>query len=98
MIVTKVRYEIGDIHLRANNMSPKDADSYVLIKATDDFGNEIAFALSDVEADHLEMELSEANRRRRLAASVHHRTQTEPDVTIAPQAFGDDDQLSLERT
>lgn len=98
MIVMKVRYEIGDINLRVNNMSPKDAESYVLLKASDDVGNEISFALSDEQAERLELELFEANRRRRINASTYRSPHDEPVINVSSQTFGSDDQLSLEHT
>jgi hypothetical protein len=97
MIVMKVRYEIGDIHLKASNMSPKDADSYVLLKASDDSGNEIFFALSNSQADRLEAELYEANRRRRYNAATASTGEQEQnlDLPATSETFAaDDDQLA----
>jgi hypothetical protein len=66
MIGMKVRYGIGDINLKISNVTlPNADDSYVLITASDEQDNEIVFALSRGQAEHLEDELYEANRRRR---------------------------------
>lgn len=90
MIVMKVRYEIGDITLKVMNMSPRDGDTYVLLKASDESGNEIAFALSNKQADRLEAELYEANRRRRYSAVTATGHSNEHDFTITPQSFGNE--------
>jgi hypothetical protein len=74
MIGMKVRYQIGDINLRINNVTlPKAEDSYVLITAADE-NNEIIFALSREQAEFLEYRLYEANRRQRAhfkSATTH---------------------------
>jgi hypothetical protein len=63
MIGMKVRYEIGAVNLKISNVTPRDAESYVLLTAADEASNEIVFALSHEQAEHLENELYEANRR-----------------------------------
>jgi hypothetical protein len=77
MIGMKVRYQIGDINLKINNVTlPKAEDSYVLITAADE-NNEIIFALSHEQSELLEYRLYEANRRRR-APFTSTTTQSNP--------------------
>lgn len=71
MIGMKLRFEISQVELRISNVSPRDADSYVLMTVTDDQNNEIAFALSHEQAEHLQIELYEANRRWKTSASAN---------------------------
>jgi hypothetical protein len=81
MIGMKVRYQIGDINLRINNVTlPKAEDSYVLITATDENNNEIIFALSHEQSEFLEYRLYEANRRRRahFTSTTSQSNPTEP--------------------
>lgn len=67
MIGMKARYEITDVNLKISNVTlPKAEDSYVLLTASDEKNNEIVFALSHEQAELLENELYEANRRRRI--------------------------------
>lgn len=76
----RVRYEITDMNLKISNVTPPDSDTYVLITASDGRNNEIVVALSPEQAERLEDELYEANRRRRqhaAAASVNY-TEEEP--------------------
>ncbi|WP_199615588.1 hypothetical protein [Paenibacillus alkalitolerans] len=71
MINMKVRYEISDVNLRISNVTlPNAEDSYVLLKASDEQNNEVAFALSHEQAQYLENELYEANRRWKTALSA----------------------------
>jgi hypothetical protein len=71
MIGMKVRYEITDMYLKITNVTlPKAEDSYVLLTASDDNNSEIVFALSHEQAEYLENELYEANRRWKATASA----------------------------
>lgn len=73
MIGMKVRYEITDVSLKISNVTlPKAEDSYVLLTASDEMKNELVFALSHEQAEHLENELYEANRRWKATASTQH--------------------------
>jgi hypothetical protein len=73
MIEMKVRYELTDVNLKISNVTPREAEeSYVLIRLADDNNNEVVFALSHDQAEHLETELYEARRRRIAAATPHH--------------------------
>ncbi len=64
MIEMKVRYGLSNMDLKISNVTPRETqDSYVLITAYDENNNEIAFALSHEQAERLEIELYEANRR-----------------------------------
>ncbi len=74
----KVRYEIKDMDLKISNVTIRDAEtSYVLVRAFDEVGNEIAIALSHAQSEYLENELYEANRRRK--ENVGTSTQYVPD-------------------
>jgi hypothetical protein len=71
MIGMKVRYEISDVTLKISNVTlPKAEDSYVLLTALDEHRNEVVFALTHAQAEHLENELYEANRRWKISASA----------------------------
>jgi hypothetical protein len=71
MIGMRVRYEISNVNLKISNVTlPRAEDSYVLLTATDEHRNEVVFALTHDQAEHLENELYEANRRRRMSAVV----------------------------
>jgi poly-gamma-glutamate capsule biosynthesis protein CapA/YwtB (metallophosphatase superfamily) len=73
MIEMKVRYELTDVNLKISNVTPREAEeSYVLIRLADDNNNEVVFALSHNQAEHLEIELYEAHRRRVSSSSPHH--------------------------
>jgi hypothetical protein len=73
LIEMRVRYEITDVNLKISNVTPREAeDSYVLMRVADDKNNEVVFALSHEQADHLENELYEARRRRISSATPHH--------------------------
>jgi hypothetical protein len=64
MIGMKVRYEIGKVSLKISNVTlPNAEDSYVLLTAADDNKNEVVFALTHEQAQYIENELYEANRR-----------------------------------
>jgi hypothetical protein len=65
MIGMRVRYEVSDVHLKISNVTPRDAESYILLTASDEHNNEIVFALSPKQAELVENELYEANRRRK---------------------------------
>ncbi|MFF2857644.1 hypothetical protein, partial [Peribacillus sp. NPDC058002] len=62
----KARYELANMNLTVSNVTLRNAaDSYVLLKAADDQNNEITIKLSHEQAEFLEAELREVNRRRR---------------------------------
>ncbi|MGE7902942.1 hypothetical protein ACQKNS_00860 [Peribacillus sp. NPDC094092] len=62
----KARYELANMNLTVSNVTLRNAaDSYVLLKAADDQNNEITIKLSHEQAEFLEAELKEVNRRRR---------------------------------
>jgi hypothetical protein len=71
MIIMKSRYQIDDVSIKVINMSPKDAASYVLIKTSDESGNEISFSMTNEQADRLELELYEANKRTRVIFNIN---------------------------
>jgi hypothetical protein len=81
MIGMKVRYEITDVNLKISNVTPREAEeSYVLIRVADETNAEIVFALSHEQAEHLENELNEANRRWRMhSSSTIRNLENEPD-------------------
>lgn len=81
MIGMKVRYDILDVDLKISNVSPRDVESYVLMTASDGI-SEIVFTLSHEQAEQLENELNEANRRWR--ATVSNRLLDDDPV---PQSF-----------
>ncbi|ASS97135.1 hypothetical protein [Peribacillus simplex] len=67
----KARYELANMNLTINNVTLRNAaDSYVLLKAADDQNNEITIKLSHEQAEFLEAELREVNRRRRENSPV----------------------------
>ncbi len=62
----KARYELANMNLTVSNVTLRNAaDSYVLLKAADDQNNEITIKLSHEQAEFLEAELRDVNRRRR---------------------------------
>ncbi|AOH54889.1 hypothetical protein ABE28_011040 [Peribacillus muralis] len=62
----KARYELANMNLTLSNVTLRNAaDSYVLLKAADEQKNEITIKLSHAQAEFLEAELREVNRRRR---------------------------------
>ncbi|MGE7186626.1 hypothetical protein ACQKKK_22505 [Peribacillus sp. NPDC006672] len=67
----KARYELANMNLTLSNVTLRNAaDSYVLLKAADDQNNnEITIKLSHGQAEFLEAELREVNRRRRENSS-----------------------------
>ncbi|XGZ09110.1 hypothetical protein ACDZ29_22980 [Peribacillus sp. RS7] len=67
----KARYELANMNLTVSNVTLRNAaDSYVLLKAADDQNNnEITIKLSHGQAEFLETELREVNRRRRENSS-----------------------------
>jgi len=69
MIAMKVRYEIVDVDLKISNVHPRDMESYVLMTASDGI-NEIVFSLSHEQAEHLQNELYETNRRRKSSKPI----------------------------
>ncbi|MGG0286885.1 hypothetical protein ABEY41_17550 [Peribacillus butanolivorans] len=67
----KARYELENMNLTLSNVTLRNAaDSYVLLKAADDHNNnEITIKLSHGQAEFLEAELKEVNRRRKENSS-----------------------------
>ncbi|MGE7650206.1 hypothetical protein ACQKM1_20820 [Peribacillus frigoritolerans] len=84
----KARYELANMNLTVNNVTLRNAaDSYVLLKAADDQNNEITIKLSHEQAEFLEAELREVNRRRR---------ENSPDISGNDQErINDDDSFNL---
>lgn len=84
----KARYELVNMNLTVSNVTLRNAaDSYVLLKAADDQNNEITIKLSHEQAEFLEAELREVNRRRR---------ENSPDITGNDQErMTDDDSFNL---
>ncbi|CAH0243124.1 hypothetical protein SRABI84_02931 [Peribacillus simplex] len=84
----KARYELANMNLTINNVTLRNAaDSYVLLKAADDQNNEITIKLSHEQAEFLEAELREVNRRRR---------ENSPDISGNDQErINDDDSFNL---
>lgn len=84
----KARYELANMNLTVSNVTLRNAaDSYVLLKAADDQNNEITIKLSHEQAEFLEAELREVNRRRR---------ENSPDITGNDQdRINDDDSFNL---
>ncbi|MDO7487306.1 hypothetical protein ACIQYG_20240 [Peribacillus sp. NPDC096622] len=84
----KARYELANMNLTVSNVTLRNAaDSYVLLKAADDQNNEITIKLSHEQAEFLETELREVNRRRR---------ENSPDITGNDQErINDDDSFNL---
>ncbi|MBO0999529.1 hypothetical protein IOC57_17490 [Bacillus sp. SD075] len=84
----KARYELTNMNLTVSNVTLRNAaDSYVLLKAADDQNNEITIKLSHEQADFLEAELREVNRRRR---------ENSPDISGNDQErINDDDSFNL---
>ncbi|MBT2663968.1 MULTISPECIES: hypothetical protein [Bacillaceae] len=84
----KARYELANMNLTVSNVTLRNAaDSYVLLKAADDQNNEITIKLSHDQAEFLEAELREVNRRRR---------ENSPDISGNDQErINDDDSFNL---
>ncbi|MDP1421402.1 hypothetical protein Q8G35_24275 [Peribacillus simplex] len=84
----KARYELANMNLTVSNVTLRNAaDSYVLLKAADDQNNEITIKLSHGQAEFLEAELKEVNRRRR---------DNSPDISGNDQErINDDDSFNL---
>lgn len=84
----KARYELANMNLTVSNVTLRNAaDSYVLLKAADDQNNEITIKLSHEQAEFLEAELREVNRRRR---------ENSPDISGNDQErITDDDSFNL---
>ncbi|MFK9118175.1 hypothetical protein ACJEBK_14990 [Peribacillus frigoritolerans] len=84
----KARYELANMNLTVSNVTLRNAaDSYVLLKAADNQNNEITIKLSHEQAEFLEAELREVNRRRR---------ENSPDITGSDQErINDDDSFNL---
>ncbi|MEN8697964.1 hypothetical protein [Bacillus infantis] len=61
----RARYELNDMNLTLSNVTLRDAaESYVLLKASDESGNEVTIKISHDQAEYLEMEFKDLNRRR----------------------------------
>ncbi|MFE4813382.1 hypothetical protein ACFQ9Y_19970 [Peribacillus simplex] len=84
----KARYELANMNLTVSNVTLRNAaDSYVLLKAADDQSNEITIKLSHEQAEFLEAELRDVNRRRR---------ENSPDISGNDQErINDDDSFNL---
>ncbi|MFF2456774.1 hypothetical protein [Peribacillus simplex] len=84
----KARYELANMNLTVSNVTLRNAaDSYVLLKAADDQNNEITIKLSHEQAEFLEAELREVNRRRR---------ENSPDISGNDQErMNEDDSFNL---
>ncbi|MFF2498527.1 MULTISPECIES: hypothetical protein [Peribacillus] len=84
----KARYELANMNLTVSNVTLRNAaDSYVLLKAADDQNNEITIKLSHEQAEFLEAELRDVNRRRR---------ENSPDISgNDQQRINDDDSFNL---
>ncbi|WP_191561551.1 hypothetical protein [Metabacillus idriensis] len=62
----KARYELNHMNLTLSNVTLRDAaDSYVLLKAADENNNEVTIKLSHHQAEFLEAEFKDLNRRRK---------------------------------
>jgi hypothetical protein len=61
----RARYELNDMNLTLSNVTLRDAaESYVLLKASDETGNEVTIKISHEQAEYLETEFKDLNRRR----------------------------------
>ncbi|MFD4819263.1 hypothetical protein [Peribacillus butanolivorans] len=85
----KARYELENMNLTLSNVTLRNAaDSYVLLKAAEDHNNnEITIKLSHGQAEFLEAELREVNRRRKENSSEIFRHNQE--------SLNDDDSFNL---
>ncbi|MFC9598338.1 hypothetical protein ACFTQL_10540 [Peribacillus butanolivorans] len=85
----KARYELENMNLTLSNVTLRNAaDSYVLLKAADNHNNnEITIKLSHGQAEYLEAELREVNRRRKENSSEIFRHNQE--------SLNDDDSFNL---
>ncbi|TDL83150.1 hypothetical protein [Peribacillus frigoritolerans] len=62
----KARYELNNMNLTLSNVTLRDSvDSYVLLKAADENNNEVTIKLSHNQAEFLEAEFKDLNRRRK---------------------------------
>ncbi|MBA9027468.1 hypothetical protein [Peribacillus huizhouensis] len=62
----KARYELTNMNITLSNVTLRDSvDSYVLFKAADENNNEVTIKLSHQQADFLEAEFTNLNRRRK---------------------------------
>lgn len=62
----KARYELNNMNLTLSNVTLRDSvDSYVLLKAADVNNNEVTIKLSHDQAEFLETEFKDLNRRRK---------------------------------
>ncbi|WP_110929572.1 hypothetical protein [Bacillus massiliglaciei] len=62
----KARYELKDLAITLSNVTLKNAaESYVLLKATDENENELTIEFSHEQAKLLEAQFAEVNRRRK---------------------------------
>ncbi|MGG4489105.1 hypothetical protein [Metabacillus idriensis] len=63
----KARYELNNMNLTLSNVTLRDSvDSYVLLKAADENNNEVTIKLSHDQAEFLEAEFKDLNRRRKF--------------------------------
>lgn len=92
MIGMKVRYEVSDVSIKISNVTPRDAESYILLTASDEHNNEIAFALSLKQAEYVENELYEANRRRKEHPSV---TTTKYSVNNTSEQLSESNEIQI---
>lgn len=76
----KARYELDKMQITLSNVTLRHfADSYVLLKAADDNKNEVTIKLSHEQADFLEAEFRELNRRRRTYSEAEREIDDEED-------------------
>ncbi|USK36069.1 hypothetical protein LIT25_12775 [Bacillus sp. F19] len=62
----KARYELNNMNITLSNVTLRDSvDSYVLLKAADENNNEVTIKLSHDQAEFLEAEFKDLNRRRK---------------------------------
>ncbi|KMY49897.1 hypothetical protein [Peribacillus loiseleuriae] len=62
----KARYELINMNITLSNVTLRDSvDSYVLFKAADENNNEVIIKLSHQQAEFLETEFTDLNRRRK---------------------------------
>jgi hypothetical protein len=65
-IIMKARYELKNMNITLSNVTLREAsDSYVLLKATDANNNEVKIIFSHGQAEFLEGEFQDVNRRRK---------------------------------
>ncbi|MFY0758617.1 hypothetical protein AB1K32_07025 [Metabacillus dongyingensis] len=80
----KARYELNNMNLTLSNVTLRDSvDSYVLLKAADENNNEVTIKLSHHQAEFLEAEFKDLNRRRKNSfsgSSLHEKDKTEDEA------------------